>query len=901
MHGVPLEKIQQMLDRYEHNVTVNSIFDLSRPASISSRFSSRTDDRRPVQRLEDKSPMSFSVSAGKSDVEMPSIGLMPSFNPALLRSGSKSPPVEQKQEKEQESVSSHLSQQERKGKAQPRVEEDKEDLPPLESYEHLNVPDVKEKPASFSTCFSSASSILSTGQSTGEVKHPVFNSSLLTFGSNPLILPQQTNVYHLSTPHFSSGSLNSINQHFQSGGPSDTQPQISGVPASPLHPSNRTTTSSNRLNSSLLEQGVVNPTHSTSSTAAASTVLEQPKSSQGTSNPVDTTKQPLSAASQRPKGETGGPKYQRPMAAIFPAPSSTPPTHSSASYHGLSAADPLSPAEPTPLSNSPQHGESSSSIQKRSTGNPSILASLTESLPPQAPSISGALSNQEFFEMLQTELENQPDETDGGLLDQDDDLDGRDGQADDDYKEFTRLLSDAKRNTTSMTSRVIDQDIQQSASHEFVDPRSNMGVSPAEVVAYPLPTAPTEELSNTAVAGAPEKTTGCENSHEHTSDELPRRRFVGQHHENEGRSEGAGLTMEVVSIAAHGIDIPVHPGVYLVSEGSGDTRVNEQSLFPHSVKGDMPSISSTRKEKSPKAGQTNEAVPAADMPAFHSPSVFHENPKEVNPRSFHTAIRGQPNDVSAVAEQASGMQESRVSENPPTRTDHPQIVASLDFLTSCFPDLDRSRLRKLLQDNQFNVELTINVVLQEQATESSQHMCRKESDELTDSDEGVEEMSNEDEEEAARQKDVESDPEEQLSSGLQGVITNELDAEIAHSLNIEEQPTAAVPLQKKQIHLDEEMARKLQAEFDSEALPVNTSAEKAAVTHEAQVNDAVGHPPVGVVQGKSCVHGAKSSKERSKSPGGAAESSGIGRICLRLDVNLVQQMQQMFGQVSFRM
>jgi hypothetical protein len=823
---------------------------------------------------------------------------MPSFNPALLRSGSSSPSIEQKHEKD---ITSYSLQQEKE--TRPQVDEDKEELPPLESFDHVHAPNTKEKKSSLSTCLSSTSSTLSTGQSTGEVKHPGFNSSLLTFSSNPVILQQQQpNMYHLSTPHLSSGSLNSIGHHLQPAGIPNTQAPVSTVPASPLQSSSQTAIGSNRLNSEQhaesFEQHTGNPSLSIAGTSG---ILKQRKSLQGTSNPVDTVKheQPLTAVSLRLKGETGGPKYQRPMAAVFPV-SSALPTHSSASNHYVLTADPVSSPEPTPLLNSVQRRDSSSSIQKRSTGSQSILASLTESLPPQAPSVSGVLSNQEFFEMLQTELKNQQDVTDNGLLDAGDDDLGQDGQADDDYKEFTRLLSDAKRTTASMNSRVIDRDIQQSASHEFVGPPGNMGVSPAEMVVHRRPTALAEELSNMSGTGVPEKT-NAETGHEgeklsHLSDVLGQR--VDVHHESKGNNEGPGLTVEVISIISPDIDIAVHPGVHLVNERGENTKASEQLLSHQS---NVPSVSSTNKEKDHNPGQTNETAPMGNVPAYA--------PEVVNARPFRTAIPGQSNDVVSMAGQASGAQAFRVPENPPAQSEHPQIGASLDFLASCFPDMDRNRLRKLLEDNQFDVESAINVILQEQAADSPQPVSRNETAELANSDEGME-MSDEDENETLKQRDIDHDPEEQLSSGLQGVVTDELDAEIAHSLNIEETPTDDMPLEdytaneedkpmkrkdEKQIHLDEEMARRLQAEFDNEAL---LKKQKAAVAHDAQTND-VGHPEIGLVLGKHAQHGAKSGKGESESPDGVVKSFGPGRMCVRLDASLVQQMQQKFGQVQF--
>ena len=193
---------------------------------------------------------------------------------------------------------------------------------------------------------------------------------------------------------------------------------------------------------------------------------------------------------------------------------------------------------------------------------------------------------------------------------------------------------------------------------------------------------------------------------------------------------------------------------------------------------------------------------------------------------------------------------------------HANVAPSLEFLQSCFPQLRREVLLKSLQDNQYNVEDATEVLLAIQRTSGD--------------DEEDDELSNDDEEPMVPGGVGGG----QGSPELHEVVTDELDAAIAYSLEMEETPSAEeknrdASREKK----DAELARKLQAQFDEEM-----SIGEAPQPTTPPARDDLSKTPVKVPEA------VKASK---KSP---QQTEGIQ---LLMDQRFVAQLEKAFGPVPF--
>ena len=996
-----------MLERYEHNVTIESLFDSQRSISSLSRSSllSRPNDRHSVKRTDEKSLLSLPVSTEQLDSGSGPLSGQMSFNPSLLRSGSHNSISDETVQTKKEEVVSEPPQQMVKGQSHTKAS-DVEVLPPLESDNHdvvevnetrkeelLPQPAKRMKEKSLSSLPASAeklesgtptprqkvkvqshtqtnevdelppleakdevvemkqtnnvsgamglySSSYSTGLSTGEVRPPSsnFNSSLLSFKSNPVPLPMPLPNVSLPLPLL--GSLSSGNQQgpivpvSMSGDLQGSGVSINVSTADSLARPVFSVNSVAPVVASVELLGLPNASNDTQSTElvanAASSVKElavsQSESFQDNSRVRETERLVGSVLSQSSSGEAEPHKHQIPItaASISSVPSPALPNQLIPSSTCSSALEYVPVADPTAsLFDSLQRQGSSTSIPARLSGSQSYIASLSGSLSPHAATGSGVLSNEEFLEMLKNELDNQPDDAPNELSNEENHMDIHAiNELDTEYEQFNRLVSDVKRSTASMSAKFTERDIQQPTSYDFVNPRGSVGALGAETNGDQLLALPDVEPKSIAHNVVSITVGGNESSHEseqmicgsngmqvNSSDAS-----VIHQHENrdvvETLSGAVMMSHDVKSLndpgvvlvsEGHDVKSLNDPGVVVVSEGDDSCRENDKSMsLTYNRDKDTSSVShGIAEEKGATLDQPSHSVDHDQQPSSLSNKVPVSSPD--------APTFSQPG-IAAVADTSVETSISIMRREAPHTVEHPNITASLDFLTSCFPDYDRDTLRQMLEENQYDVTLTSNMVLEQQAAEMPQHATRAGSIEA--SARRNSEDASDDDDFIMKQKDIDDNEQEQQLSDLDDIITADLDLEIAHSLTNEtlnHQPdvinsNANTPLEyssvygdseskrkkTKQMHKDELMAKKLQAEFDSKS---DISLTKSRTDEGVE----------GMTWRSSVSCGLDADAKRVDDGADSWDGGTAGRMCLRLDETFARRMQEMFGQVPFSM
>eukprot|EP00118_Oscarella_pearsei_P002851 m.11893 g.11893 ORF g.11893 m.11893 type:complete len:1257 (+) comp23675_c0_seq1:47-3817(+) len=226
-----------------------------------------------------------------------------------------------------------------------------------------------------------------------------------------------------------------------------------------------------------------------------------------------------------------------------------------------------------------------------------------------------------------------------------------------------------------------------------------------------------------------------------------------------------------------------------------------------------------------------------------------------------------------------------------------RVADAIEFLKSCFPNMEEELLAKELCNNQYNVEATVDVLVILQPSEFDNTDDYPDEGMISDDDEDEDEDGDDDEDEghSSPQQFQQQQPQnigDGGSSELHGVVTDELDAVIAHSLDIEEELAGLKPdgdlqegLGKKQLQSDEDLAKQLQDQYDKEA----SSKSESQQPHDVKEQKSLSSPMAPLDESVSTV--ATESLESHKGE--------TDEVSLVLDKEFAAQLQRLFGSVPY--